>query len=719
MPKEPSSDIYDVSDREKERSRLRASKAAAADVDRDPFEKLGMNPDQARAMEELNHKKDQAYDKLINMSSTTQSGNDNLLDVESPAIEYSRREEETTLTHVQQPGSTRRSYRPRHTDASGIDLDDDLFDLDDTLEDSLRDEDDTASQTGAASGYRSADTSSFNVNLFKKRRPRQSSVAGKDDAPIRPSSRGANTPSISSTLNLGNFRRRKRQPSILSTGRKDRSVRAQSHVSRDEENDNGIEDDDSGPDGESTPLDLGKRRSGAAAAAAVNRDSLLQSSPIQAGSRKRKSVDANHSDGPSDKRAALEADLPPSPQQQNEQVHESIEINSDPPSELSSPVSSPPPTPPTLPPAHRRSPRASQLEQRQQSDRPSTPPQPADEEEDDPYNAPPASSDSSDAGSPVVWPSLNNLTHRAYGSRHRAPPPPASAALHTALASATIAAPFARLRTQTPEPRDDGGDNESDLSSPPSLTHSPNYGPSRSKPAGRPTSASKKSAAAAAAARKKEAAAAKIKAATTADLASLLPARRNRKTSGGSGKSKKDPFDIGSSDDDEEGSDDEGSITAREDGDELSYVGTAKERKRLEEKRQREKEKASAQKKKQQQQQALKEASATKNSTKISSKGKEKETAKPLSTRSRRTYSRSSDKENEGSDDSIVVGGGGGSDQEQDDDPFVEAETSQMMRERLGDELHNAKKKFQEVDQWELTYEEVTERSSSPARGGR
>jgi hypothetical protein len=77
----------------------------------------------------------------------------------------------------------------------------------------------------------------------------------------------------------------------------------------------------------------------------------------------------------------------------------------------------------------------------------------------------------------------------------------------------------------------------------------------------------------------------------------------------------------------------------------------------------------------------------------------------------KRTYgSRISDKENE--EDSIVVGGSEDEAAAEEEEVAPDPETSQMMLERLGEELKNAAQKFKEVDKWELEFEEVTEPSS-------
>ncbi|KAM7200993.1 hypothetical protein V8F20_005002 [Naviculisporaceae sp. PSN 640] len=604
--RQPSTDLYDVSDNEKERQQKRVEARRAL---------LEMNPDQVNALEDSRRKRDTAMDKLANISSTTKentvtesaSAEENL---DSPAIELSRREDAP-------------STRPaRHTDMSGLDLDDSTFgNLDDSLDDSENAIEDTRS------GYRSTDTSSFNINLFK-RRPRQSSIVGKDDAPIRPSSRGQNTPSISSHLNLGLFKRRAREPSILGTAQKDRSTRppsrATSVASRTSRNGNITADEDSGPDDESTPLNLAKRRSEAAPSGA---DATIAMSPTLP-TRKRKSGD--NLEGGTAKRPALEQE------EEEEIIHQSIEVDDHPV------IPSTPPIPATC-------------------DRFSTPVH----DPNDPDMAPPVSS-SSEGGSPVVWPSLNALGKTNYNIPKRGARAPS------------------RGPQKTPEL--DADDNSSILSSPPSLTHSPNYNARPVKPAPPP--------------KKKPTTAPKVT--TTADLTSLLPRRRTKQKKG---RNNKDPFDLDRDSTEEEVSEDED-----HDGDELSvYVNPKNSAKR--------KQAAKTTKS------AHKGKGKEKTTPVNNGKGKEKETATSgRSKRTLRTYGTRDDEEDEDAEEAeIVVGEGTGDEQEHEEngeDQEVEAETSQMMLERLGEELQQAAKKFKEVDKWELSFEEVEE-SSSPVPEGR
>lgn len=673
--KDPSSDIYDVSDREKERAKRTAAIAAA---------QKHMTSDQTKALEIQKERRDETMDRLVNMTSTTGTeGTDDNPDAANPAR------------------MSPRAPRRLTGDTSGLELDDDMFDLDDSLEDPTI----TAQNAG---GFRSANTSLFDVGLFQRRRPRQNSVSGREDGLVRPSSRGPATPSVMSTLNLGLFKRRAREPSILGTAQKGRRQRSQSMTSQasrilmTDEEDNmdvdreaAIEDDDSGPDGESTPLDRTKRQSGASAltgtasgaditipassgAMPVDDEELTETGSPSRRSKKRKSLESHSGRNKRGRSSVHQQPVPEPEEEENDIIHQSIEMRDGSDSPMSSPLSTPGASP-LLEPMHYTPPRQS---------RPPLDP-------NDPVNAPPAS-DSSEAGSPVAWPSLNNLTHRSYNTRR--------------------AAPVYTERLQTPEllPGLGAGpvagaldaDMSSELSSPPSLTHSPNY---------KSSNIAKASAAAAAAAATKQAAGAAKKREeqklATETLTSLLPARRNHTKydkKHKKGKNKEDPYDL-SSDEDSLSSSEEDEITA--DGDELSYVTTAAAKKR------KEKEKGKQKKNK--------PPFGTTNNDKAAA-GK---SSKSGSSEPKRTYGRatgSSDKENA---DGIVVGGNGvnkedGEDDNDDQEPVSamdldEAEelpeTTQMMTERLGEELQKAAKKFKEVDKWELSFEEVTQPSSPVA----
>lgn len=575
----PSSDIYDVSDREKQRRRTRtAEKSAVEEVEREGRVRRGLEitSERARALKDSKRRRDEAMDKLDNITSTSTHADGSLAeDAGSPAVEYSRRES-ASMAVTSQPA--------RLTDASGLDLDDEVFgNLDDSLDDSENAIDDTQS----AHHTRSTDTSSFNIAMFR-RRPRQSSIVGKDDAPIRPSSRGTNTPNVSSHLNLGRFKRRQREPSILGTVQKESAPRPQSRAS----NYGSEMGDDSGPDDESTPLDKTKRHSGSLQAAENSREA----SPALP-SRKRKSLEDQ---GGREKRPALDS--------REDDIHQSIEIDS-----------TPPPSP---------SLRGSR------ADYPSTP------DRDDPDMAPPASGGSSDGGSPIIWPSLDSLAHRTYNARK-----------------------LVHARTaKTPE-LDEAA---SDISSPPSLTHSPNYGPVRTRSKRKPAASAPKL--------------------TTADLTSLLPRRRHN----ASGRDDDDPFDLDSSDENVQSHDNE--------DDELSYADSraaAARRRRA--------------------------AALAQSTTNRGGKGKAPASAENGGKKVRTYGSRNSDKENEEGDEGEAAAELGSEAEEEEEAEgdeaeqslWEDAETSAMMEARMGEELKNAAKKFKEVDKWELSFEEVTE-SSSP-----
>ncbi|KAK3302554.1 uncharacterized protein B0T15DRAFT_309530 [Chaetomium strumarium] len=566
QPEFPSSDIYDVSDREKERMRKRRAAAEAAKADEvqpRPLTTDDLGPDskQAKALEDSRRRRDEAMNRLDDLTSTSRPD-----ETENQAVEL--------------------EIQPRLTDASGLDLDSDFFG---NLDDSLDDTENVIEET--RTGYRSTDTSSINVAMFK-RRPRQSSVAGRNDGPIRPSSRGRQTtPSISTTLTFGNFRRRAREPSIIGTARKARTGRSQSVASQASRNASVLGDgEDSGPEGESTPIDKTRRQTRASLVTSGSREG----SPILQ-SRKRKSLES-HEDG-REKRPALESD-----DADAEEIHQSIEVDVEPGS--------------SLPRGRRRT---------REQDGFSTP-----VPENDPDMAPPISS-SSESGSPVPLPPLDTLAHRTY--TRKAPPRAA----------------------KTPEAMD----SSSDLSSPPSLTHSPNYAPPPKaipKPKAPPPE----------------------KKMTTADLTSLLPRRRQKASNRDSGSN--DPFDLDTSEDDARAVDDEN---------ELSYVDSRARRRKPH--------------------RPLSKATANAKGKAIGpGNGNDK-------SRARRTYgTRGDDKENEEVEEETVVASDGEEENEEAAEvDLPDEETSQVMRERIGEELQKAAKKFKEVDKWELAFEVVTE-SSSP-----
>ena len=131
-PKPPSSDIYDVSESEKERQRKRVAARRSL---------LEMNPEKVNALEDSRRRRDNAMDKLANLTSTSKA-TEGSEDQDSPDIELSRREDAPSTKAA------------RTTDLSGLDLDDSTFgNLEDSLDDSHNAIEDTRS------GIRSTDPS--------------------------------------------------------------------------------------------------------------------------------------------------------------------------------------------------------------------------------------------------------------------------------------------------------------------------------------------------------------------------------------------------------------------------------------------------------------------------------------------------------------------------------------------------------------------------------
>lgn len=612
-------DIYGVSDREMERQRV-AKDARAEDLPT-PAPANGRTTRSrataatttanstmdAVALRASRRRRDDALDKLGDLTSTNDDGGS------EPIVEVGRR----AMGDSAMADSSLLGPRGGGIGAnlSGLEIhDDEIFgNLDSSFED--RENSVATVQTGR-SGTRSADTSAFNVSVFRRQQPpsttgrrgrRRSSIVSKDDAPIRPSSRGPTTPGLSSTFSLGNFRRRQRQPSILlSSAQKARmglasGSRAASAASGDE-NDNAVEsgaeeDEDEEsflPEAEGTPVRVSRGRPSAGEGGAIPPEPEHESEPETGAdaneneggratrSRKRKS-DQGH-EGEATKRQAVEA--------ADDSLDELSEVEDH---------SSPP----------------SFIERRHRVVTP---------EADDAIFAPPASS-SSHTGSPTMWPSIRDL-----GKKHRQAPP--------------------RARKVTPALEDD----MSDVSEPPSLTHSPNF------KANKPT----------AKARRKESP--KL---STADLEALLPRRRRKVARGG--------YDL----------DDEDSNVSEQ---ELPPPRAAKKKPSK----------------------PLKGTSSKTNQ--IGGKAAKPTVVKKRSTR--RTYgSRSFDKENTAEGESIEVGGGAAS--EPLDDTAFEADVNEGDEStttttglgRLSNELRAASRKFKEVDQWELDFEEVVEPSSDLPEG--
>ena len=213
------------------------------------------------------------------------------------------------------------------------------------------------------------------------------------------------------------------------------------------------------------------------------------------------------------------------------------------------------------------------------------------------------------------------------------------------------------LRGRTPPPRT----QDSPISSPPSLTHSPN-----------------RSMAATAKPRQRRQPAPPPSAFSTAQLQTLLPRRRRR--------APRDTFDIASSEDEVDVS------GLASDDDELSHLAVRAPPRRAG----RVISRTPA---------PLKKAPKSKTGL----QGKSKETDGKVTYASHRQTT--SDKENEDvidPDDSLGP---------LPDDITGSPENSQDFEKRVGMELKRAARKFEEVDKWELEFEEVTASSSSPRDG--
>ncbi|KAI9055416.1 hypothetical protein LZ554_000370 [Drepanopeziza brunnea f. sp. 'monogermtubi'] len=222
------------------------------------------------------------------------------------------------------------------------------------------------------------------------------------------------------------------------------------------------------------------------------------------------------------------------------------------------------------------------------------------------------------------------------------------------------------LRGRTPPPRT----QDSPISSPPSLTHSPN----------RPAHA------AVASTRKPKRPAPPPSTFSTAQLQALLPRRRTRHATRG-------PFDIPSSEDEVDVS------RLAPDDDELSHLNVQARARRQ----------ASAR---------VRTPAPVKKAAKIHKPTPKSKPKVPV----KRTYgaakaSATSDKENDAEEGEEEEEG---AEVDPDDslapmpDDDASPEDSQELEKRVGRELKRAARKFQEVDRWELEFEEITASSSSP-----
>ncbi|KAM3548987.1 hypothetical protein MY1884_008942 [Beauveria asiatica] len=427
-----------------------------------------------------------------------------------------------------------------------------------------------------------------------KPRSRQSSVVGRNDPPIRPSSRGGagNTSALTSSFNIGAFRRRAREPSILGTARRagPRSETSGRGAQSELESEGEEQEEDFVPDAESTPLHTRRRtRASLASTSAVapeRRDISVSNVSTTRTTRKRKS------EAEAEERAAKSTRM---------------EVETDSDSEISE-LSSSPPMPPSTP-----------IRQRATT--------PINLEE---INAPPASSGSEDEGD--VWPDI-----RALAKRRRRP---------------SVTTP---LRTAA----NDDDEILSDISSPPSLTHSPNF-EARGRGRGR-------------AALREHHHHDQPKALTTADLANLLPKRKHKRTR----------------DEADDGSDEEEPEEEHEQEDEVHETRTRGGR-------------------------IIRPPSRAASA----SGGPKQQAGAPAhrthSASKHKTYGRrSSDKENDSDADEDEEEEGDSQFQPLADDTFGETTAAGPPDFQSIDELKRATRKFSEVDQWQLEYEEVAE-SGSP-----
>ncbi|KAM0334265.1 hypothetical protein ACHAQA_001287 [Verticillium albo-atrum] len=555
-----SEDIYSHSDREHEH--LRSAKTT-----------VGAN--EKKALQRASRDRNLAMQRLAGEDMSTSSGHA-IGASDEAQVELGRKEHAT-------PAQQRR-------DTTGLELDDEMFGA---LDDSLALEESEIPGSVTASGHRSANTSSL-FGMGHKRRGRTPSISLQgNDVPIRPPSRGVGaTPVISSSFNIGAFKRRAREPSILGTAQKARAPRPSDDSSEVDQDEGAVQDEDDeeafAPEAESTPLN--RRKVQQSIEVEHEQEPEITSS---AKSRKRKSTEGHNASDRPDKASRLddaaEADAP---EVAEDQTVEADAADSDAESDLSSLSSMASPALPVLP-------------------RPVTP---FDEE----IMAPPMSSGSEDESG---WPDIHDLAKRR---RHQAPATPARAG------------------------------NVSDVSSPPSLTHSPNFPATRQK-------RSQKHG-------KKQKASSKV---TTADLAGLLPRRRQRKDQDANSDSEVDNSGLG------------------QDDDELSYLDARAARRRA--------------------RTTPLNRSTTNRPASRGDRAAAPSTDRAASSaaRTRRTYGRrASDKEN--TDD----GEEEGSFSPAPDDTFdATPEDDDPTRT---DELKNAVTKFKEVDKWELEYEEMTQ-SSSPS----
>jgi hypothetical protein len=402
-----------------------------------------------------------------------------------------------------------------------------------------------------------------NNSMLGIRHTRQPSVSGTTTGHVRSGSIGGTPAHIGSVFDLGNFKRRARQPSILGTAQKDRQPRPEYDD----------EEDDFNPEDESTPLNLSKTRD-------------MTSSSSTSNPRKRKLSAAQ-----------VPRSSPPVPSDGELEAQDSIASGSH-----------------------------------------------AQESEEEPQSSNEAPLPSIEAQHVNAEPMSETMAPPLSSSP--SPEPPSYRAAQRLRAEREAPRGRRRLRDRTPPVTQD-----SPMSSPPSLTHSPNL------PAAKTASKTNKGQAP------------PPSAFSTAQLQALLPRRRRR--------GPRDPYDIGSSEDEIDVS------GLASDDDELTHS-------------------------------AIRAVPSRRSIIpRIPPSGKaprkSKLVPKPAAkqTYGSRTAPTTSDKENEevDPDDSLAP---------LPDDSNGSPEHSQELEKRVGKELKRAARKFEEVDKWELEFEECTASSSSP-----
>ncbi|KAG6024732.1 hypothetical protein E4U41_001701, partial [Claviceps citrina] len=469
------------------RARARVTRSAAA---------RNSVREEEEALRAAHESRDAALDRLANEDPTVTSGPEDDARGRRISVELGRRVVATPLASR------------RRRDASGLDLaDDSMFgDVGDSFADGPVPEEEAEEEEeeeevpphsgGAASS--SAATASRRFRTRTRPRSRQSSIIERNDPPIRPSSRGANTPGVSSSFNIGVFRRRAREPSILGRSRRAQSQTGSvagslassragsvtrdlgSDVDLDLDLDLDLESEGDGdgegeggsevvPEAESTPS-KSRRQSRKSQNRHQQREEIPSSPPLSrppSREPRRRSLRKRKSDDD----AIAQSERARPAKASRVEANGGLVIDSDSDlSDASSPSSSPPA------PAAAAAAAAARLA------RPVTPLHANMDE----ITAPPASSDP-EAENNDIWPDIHTLA-----KRRRRP---------------SVTTPL----------RPNGDDLLSDVSTPPSLTHSPNL-----------AAATRGGARGAAAAAKKQRERSP-KMTTTADLTSLLPKRSHKR----------------------------------------------------------------------------------------------------------------------------------------------------------------------------------------------